>query len=713
MIYLPPIMGLVLFICLLGITCKSPKENNNFPTIPFNYPTTEVDTITDQYFGKQLSDPYRWLEDDRSDKTADWVDRQNKLTFSYLDQIPFRNKLKERLTKLMNYEKMTSPVKEKNFYYFFKNNGLQNQDVYYRCRHLDSVPELLIDPNTFSEGGTSSISGMAVSKDEKYLAFQVSVAGSDWNKILVMDLEEKKLLPDTVHWVKFSIISWDRQGFYYSRYPQPNGSALSDKNEFHSVWHHKIGSPQESDKLIYEDKKNPLRNVFATVTEDQRFLCLSISESTSGNALLVKDLLKPNSDWIWIVKTLGEDFNVIGSHDDHLFVHTNSNAPFWQLLAININQTAQNHWKIIIPESSDVLNEVGVMNHKLVANYMRNASSLVRIFDLSGAFQHELKLPEIGTVDGFSGKKDQVEAMYGFSSFKRPYSIYKVNLDNYESSAHFIPKTLHNPEDYITEQHWFQSKDGSRIPMFLTFKKGLQKNGETPSLLYGYGGFNVPITPWFNPLRIALIEQGGIFAVANIRGGGEFGKEWHLAGTKERKQNVFDDFIAAADFLVKENYTTREKLAIEGRSNGGLLIGACITQKPDICKVAFPGVGVLDMLRYHKFTIGWAWASDYGTSDSKEEFDYLLKYSPLHNCKESQYPATLITTADHDDRVVPAHSFKFAAALQKAQKGSNPVMIRIDVSAGHGGGKPTSKRIDEASDLLSFMFYQMNITPKL
>ncbi|MBK9271675.1 MAG: S9 family peptidase [Saprospiraceae bacterium] len=690
----------------MEMSCKNAQKD-----IPVSYPDTKMDTVIDQYHGQSVSDPFRWLEDDRSEQTAEWVRLQNQLTFNYLDQIPFRQKLKDRMVLWMNYEKSSTPVKEKNHYYFFKNNGLQNQDVFYRSSQLDSEHELVIDPNTFSKEGTTSISGLSVSKDEKYLAFQVSAGGSDWNKILVLDLATKSLMKDTIHWVKFSSISWDLGGFYYSRYPQPDGSSLSEKNEFHSVWYHKMGTDQSYDQLIYEDRDHPQRNIYANITEDQRFLCLNISESTSGNALMVKDLRNPSSEWIRIVNTLDDDYRIIGNANDQLYVLTNADAARWKLISFNINQPDQKQWKVVIPESSDVLNNVELYHQKLVVSYMRNASSLIRIFDLNGNFLQELQLPEIGTVASFSGKENEALAFFSFSSFKRPNSIYQVDLDSYEVKPHFIPKTMHNPDDYTTEQHWFHSKDGTRVPLFLTYKKGIRKNGQAPTLLYGYGGFNIPLTPSFNPLKMPLLEHGGILAVANIRGGGEFGKDWHLAGTKEKKQNVFDDFMAAADFLVQEKFTSREKLAIEGRSNGGLLVGACITQKPDMCKVAFPGVGVLDMLRYHKFTIGWAWAVDYGTSDAKDEFDYLFKYSPLHNCKESEYPATMITTADHDDRVVPAHSFKFAATLQKAQKGQVPILIRVDISAGHGAGKPTSKRIDEAADLLSFMFYQMNITP--
>jgi len=698
----------------LATSCKNKMNSSLFDPIPVTYPETIKDSVAEEYFGTIVHDPYRWLEDDRSEATAEWVKRQNQLTFGYLDQIPFRDGIRERMSRIMNFEKRSAPVKKNNHYYFFKNDGLQNQEVYFRCKSLDSEPELVLDPNTFSKDGTSSISSISVSKDEKYLAFQLSSGGSDWNKILVMDLETKKIMEDTVQWVKFSGISWKDDGFYYSRYPEPkDASALSGKNEFHSVYFHKIGSPQTEDELIYMDKENPLRNAYVTVTEDTRFLCMSVSQSTSGNALAVKDLKKSGSDWIWLVKDLGEDYHVAGSLGDRLFVYTNTDAPRWRAFSIDINKPDFRDWKPVISETEDVLQSLDLFHGRLIASYMRNACSLVRIFDSEGNFQQELKLPEPGTVSDFSGNHDQPEAFFGFSSFKRPNTIYRLDLNTNEYNTYFEPKTEFNPEDYTTEQVWYPSKDGSRIPMFITYRKDLKRDGQAPTLLYGYGGFNIPITPAFNVLRIPLLENGGILAIANIRGGGEFGREWHLAGTKEHKQNVFDDFMAAADYLIAEKYTNRDRLALEGRSNGGLLVGACITQRPDLCKVAFPGVGVLDMLRYHKFTIGWAWADDYGTSDTQEGFQYLYAYSPVHNCKPAQYPATLITTADHDDRVVPAHSFKFAASLQAAQQSQNPVLIRIDISAGHGAGKPTSKRIDEAADVLSFMLYQMNISPKL
>ncbi len=677
------------------------------------YPETRKDTAWDDYFGTKIADPYRWLEDDHAEETKAWVAVQNQLTFSYLEKIPFRKDLRARIEKLFDYEKCSTPFKEAGKYYFFKNNGLQNQDVLFVANQLKDSTQIVIDPNTFSKDGTTSLSGYSFSKDGKYLAFLTSEGGSDWNKIMIRDLATNSNLEDTIRWVKFSGAAWKDDGFYYSRYPEPKGTGeLSAKNENHSVYYHKIGDDQSKDVLIYKDSKNPLRNAGASVTEDQRFLILTGSESTSGNSLAIKDLKNKKSEFNWLIKTFESDYNVIGNSGDSIFIHTNDHCPNWKLYCVDFKKPGRDHWIEIIPESKDVLQSVSLIGGKLIATYMHNASSAVKIYDLQGKLLKELELPELGTVGGFSGKEHDTEAFYSFSSFVRPTTIYRIDLNNYKSEIFFTPEVEgYNPDLYTTEQLWYTSKDGTKVPMFLTHKKDLVKGNVAPTLLYAYGGFDISIQPSFAVSRLPILENNGIYAVANLRGGGEFGKEWHMAGTKERKQNVFDDFAAAADYLVNEKYTDRNHLAIQGGSNGGLLIGATITQRPDICKVAFPAVGVLDMLRYHKFTIGWAWASDYGTSETKEGFDNLIKYSPVHNAKRAAYPATLITTADHDDRVVPAHSFKFAAAMQASQQGTNPMLIRIDVSAGHGAGKPTSKRIDEAADVLSFMFYSMNVNP--
>jgi prolyl oligopeptidase len=705
---------------LLTITCffackgnKGEDTTTMFEMDPLVYPETRKDTVWDDYFGTRVDDPYRWLEDDHSEETKAWVKTQNQLTFSYLEKIPFRSELRDRIEKLFDYEKCSTPFKESGKYYFFKNNGLQNQDVLFVANTLNDSTSIVIDPNTFSEDGTTSLSGFSFSKDGNYMSFQTSEGGSDWNKIMVLDLNTGLLLKDTVRWVKFSGAAWHKDGFYYSRYPEPKGkAALSGKNEFHSVYYHKLGTEQSSDKLIYRDDKNAQRNAGISLSEDERFMFLSTTESTSGNALAFKDLRNEKMDFLWLVNTFDSDYNVIGNSGDSIFIHTNHNSPNWKLLVADSKNPKTELWIDIIPEGKDVLQSVSLIGGKLIANYLRNASSAVKIFDLQGKLIKELELPELGTVGGFSGKEDDAEAFYSFSSFIRPTTIYRLDMQSLVSEVFFTP-TIQDfkPELYKTEQVWITSKDGTKVPMFLTYKKELKKGMSNPTLLYAYGGFDISLMPSFAVSRIPILESGGIYAVANLRGGGEFGKEWHIAGTKERKQNVFDDFAAAADYLVSEKYTDRDHLAIQGGSNGGLLIGATITQRPDICKVAFPAVGVLDMLRYHKFTIGWAWATDYGTSETKEGFDYLYKYSPVHNARPAAYPATLITTADHDDRVVPAHSFKFAAAMQSVHQGTNPMLIRIDVSAGHGAGKPTSKRIDEAADILSFMFFNMKCIP--
>ncbi|MBK8955920.1 MAG: S9 family peptidase [Saprospiraceae bacterium] len=704
------------------ISCR-PMNNQQelaaFDTAIPAYPDTRMDTISDNYFGNSVPDPYRWLEDDRSDETADWVKRQNELTFSYLDKIPFREALKQRMEQFFNYARVSTPVKKSGHYYFFKNNGLQNQDVLFGTDSLGKEPRLIIDPNLFSKDGTSSMSGYSFSKDGKYMAFQVSDGGSDWNKILVLDLEKNEVLNDTIRWVKFSNAEWRGDGFYYSCYPTPEGENIySAKNEFHSVYFHKIGTSQSEDKLIYVDKKNPLRNAGASLTDDERFLILSTTESTSGNALAIMDLVSGKAEFKWIVKAFDSDYNIIGNLGDEIFVHTNAGSPNWKVCSFKFGQADPSSWKDVITEGADRIASVRFIGGKLIVTFIHNAYHAVKIFNPGGEMLHELNLPELGTVGGFTGDQNDEESFYAFTSFVRPNTVYRLDLNTFKSELFFAPEIKdYNPDLFTTSQVWYKSKDSTSVSMFLTHRKELKfdpaSSGQHPTILYGYGGFDISILPSFSVSRLILLENDGIFAVANIRGGGEFGANWHNAGTKEKKQNVFDDFMAAADFLVDQNYTKRAMLAIEGRSNGGLLVGACMTQRPDLCKVAFPGVGVLDMLRYHKFTIGWAWATDYGTSESEDGFEYLSKYSPLHNLKPADYPATLVITADHDDRVVPAHSFKFGAALQKAQQGKNPCLIRIDVSAGHGAGKPTTKRLEESADMLSFMFFNMQLQPKL
>lgn len=701
-------MKRILCIALLALTvsaCQSPQIK--YQMIEVSYPQTRIDTITDKYHGVVVSDPYRWLEDDNSEETKAWVTAQNKVTFGYLDQIPFRKGLRTRLEKLMNFEKFGVPFKEGGKYYYFKNDGLQNQSVLYVSENATAEGKVLLDPNTLSKDGTVALGSMEFSADGKYLAYFLNEGGSDWTKAYVMDLASGKMTSDTLNWIKFSGIAWKGDGFYYSRYPEPTGaSALSGKNEFHALYYHQLGTPQSADKLIYVDKKQGQRNVYAQTTEDEQYLIISTTESTSGNTVWIQDLSNPQSPMVKVIDNYDNDHSIV----DHLgsgnfLMVTNLGAPKKKLIGFNISQPNPDQWKDIIPEDKDPLDNVSLCGGKLFANYMHNASTEIRIYKEDGSFVQNLQLPGIGTAGSISGKRKDPVAYYSFTSFIRPTTIYELDVNTLGSKVFRSPKVDFDFDQYETVQEWYTSKDGTKVPLFITRKKGIKMDGSNVTLLYGYGGFDVSLTPSFSVSRLPLLEQGGVYALANIRGGGEFGKEWHKAGTLEQKQNVFDDFIAAAEFLIQQKYTSKEKLAIQGGSNGGLLVGACMTQRPDLFAVAFPAVGVLDMLRYHQFTIGWAWATDYGRSDDPKMFPYLMKYSPYHNVKKVAYPATLITTADHDDRVVPAHSFKFAAALQAAQQAKKPTLIRIDVSAGHGAGKPTSKMIDEASDVLSFLFY--------
>ncbi|MEN9610130.1 MAG: hypothetical protein RLZZ628_944 [Bacteroidota bacterium] len=686
-----------------------PKSASKVQQPPFSYPTTRQDaTVVDDYHGTKVADPYRWLEDDNSTETKNWVKAQNEVTFAYLKQLPLRNELKNRLEKIWNYEKYGAPFKEGGKYYFFKNDGLQNQFVLYQQDNLNAPPSVLLDPNTLSKEGTSALGGLEFNKEGTLMAYQIAKAGSDWQTIYIRDLQKKTDLPDKIERVKFSGISWLGNGFFYSRYPEPaKGTELSAKVEFHSVYFHELGTPQEKDVLIYHDATNPNRMHGVSVSEDKTFSFLSISESTSGEAIYFRKNKDKSKDWTPIVTYFDNDFSILDNDGDRILIRTNKNASNYRLIAVDAKNPQEANWKNVIPESEDVLQSVVLLNHKLVATYSHNACSKVKIFDLQGKWLGELTLPGIGTVGGFSGKRAESQAFYTFSAYTRPNTIYELDMNTLKSKIFKAPKLDFEADAYETKQVWYDSKDGTKIPMFLTYKKGTKLDGTNPTLLYGYGGFNISMLPQFAVTRTVLLEKGAIYAVANLRGGGEFGEKWHKAGTKERKQNVFDDFIAAAEYLIKNKYTSKDYLAIEGGSNGGLLVGACMTQRPDLFRVCFPRVGVLDMLRYHRFTIGRAWAIDYGLSEQKVDFQYLMKYSPLHNLKKEAYPATLVMTADHDDRVVPAHSFKYAAALQAHQQGGNPTLIRIETAAGHGAGKPTSKLIEEAADMLAFMFFNM------
>lgn len=692
----------------------TPKETMKEGTMALVYPETRKDlSVVEDYHGTKISDPYRWLEDDNSEETKDWVLRQNKTTASFLDKIPFRDKIKDRLTKLWDYEKIGSPFKEGDFYYFFKNDGLQNQSVLYRSKEIGGEADLVLDPNKLSDDGTSSLGGMSFNKEGTLMAYAVSEGGSDWRTAYILDVITGKKLEDKVEWIKFSGMSWRGNGFFYSRYPSPEeNDELSGENQFHKIYYHTIGTDQSKDQLVIEDKENPNRNFYGSATEDEQFLIINPVESTSGNALYVMDLNSKRKDPIKIVDAFDNDFSVVDSEGRNLLVLTNKNAPNQKLIRINLDNPEEKNWKDVIPETTDKLQGISIVGGKVFANYIHNASTKIKVYDIKGTFIQDFKLPGIGNSGGISGKKKDKEGFFSFTSFTYPSTSFRLNTEDLSYEVYKKPNVDFNPADYKTEQIWFTSKDGTKVPMFATYKKGLKMDGTNPTLLYGYGGFDISLLPSFSLTRIPLLENGGIYVVANIRGGGEFGSEWHKAGTQERKQNVFDDFQAAAQHLIDNKYTSSEKLAIEGGSNGGLLVGACITQRPDLYAVAFPAVGVLDMLRYHKFTIGWAWASDYGKSDDKEAFDYLIKYSPLHNVKKQAYPATMVTTADHDDRVVPAHSFKFISELQDKHNGTNPVLIRIETSAGHGAGKPTDKVIQEAADKLGFMFYNMDETYK-
>jgi prolyl oligopeptidase len=700
----------ILILPVIALAACSTQQVSTNEEQVIAYPKTKKVDTTDNYHGTKISDPYRWLEDDNSTETAEWVKSENQVTFDYLTKIPFREKIRERLKENWNFEKVSAPFKKGEWVFFYKNDGIQNQSVLYVQEGMNGTPRVLIDPNKESAEGTTALGNTAVSNDKKYMAFSMSQAGSDWSDIQVLDIKTGERLKDKIDWVKFSGIAWKGDGFYYSAYSAPEkGKELSKKNEYHKIFYHKLGDPQSKDMLVFEDKQHPLRNFSADVTEDEKFLLLYGSESTSGNSLAVKDLTKPNASFMTIVDNFENDYSVLDNVGSSLLVMTNKNASRYQLVMIDPANPSPDKWKAMLPEQQDLLQSVNIAKDKIVARYLHDVTSKIKVYDMNGKMLNEVQLPGLGTVGTFNSSKEDDIAFYNYTSFTQPSSIFKYDVNSGKSSLHYQTKMNFKSEEYETKQVFYTSKDGTKIPMFITHKKGIKLDGTNPTFLYGYGGFNISNVPGFAVQNTVFLENGGVYAVANLRGGGEYGEEWHKSGTLCQKQNVFDDFIAAAEYLIKEKYTTSEKLAIHGRSNGGLLVGAVMTQRPDLAKVAIPGVGVLDMLRYQKFTIGWAWATDYGTSDNKEQFDCLIKYSPLHNVKPVSYPATLVVTADHDDRVVPAHSFKFAAALQENQKGTNPVMIRIDTNAGHGAGKPTSKVIDEWADVWSFVFYNLGM----
>ena len=676
------------------------------------YPQTKKEAVKDTYFGTIVDDPYRWLENDESAETKDWVKRQNDTTQSYLEKIPFKTAIKERLTELLNFERYSQPVREGKYTYFYKNSGLQNQSVFYRQKG-EEEPEVFLDPNSFSKDGTTSLAGINFNKDGSLVAYQLSKGGSDWTQAVVMKAEDKSLIGDTLVNIKFSDITWQgNEGFYYSSYDQPKeGSQLSGLTQHHKLYYHKLGTPQNDDQLVFGGDQTPRRYIGAGVTEDERFLFITASNSTSGNELYIKDLSKPESEIISVIGNFDNNHYLLDNDGTKLFIYTNFQAPNGKIVTVDFAEQLQpSHWKDLIGETENVLTPT-IGGGKIFANYLKDAVSMVYQYDTNGKKEREIQLPGLGTAAGFSSKKIEKEIFYIFTSYVYPTTIFKFDLDNGKSEVYKKPGVDFDPSKYESKQVFYASKDGTQIPMIITYKKGIQLNGKNPTLLYGYGGFNVSLTPAFSTATVVLLEHGGIYAVPNLRGGGEYGEKWHIAGTKMHKQNVFDDFIAAAEYLISNKYTSKDYLAIMGGSNGGLLVGATMAQRPELFKVAFPAVGVMDMLRYHKFTAGAGWSFDYGTADeSAEMFKYLYQYSPVHALKSGvSYPATLVTTADHDDRVVPAHSFKFAATLQQTQASAAPVLIRIETNAGHGAGKPTDKAIEEIADRWAFMLYQMGI----
>jgi prolyl oligopeptidase len=700
------ILSSSIVLIMIISACNPGKE-----TAISKYPVTKKVDSADTYFGQTVADPYRWLEDDRSTETAEWVKSQNEVTSGYLNNIPYREKVKKRLEQLWNYPKYSAPFKNAGKYFFYKNNGLQNQYVLYIQKDLTSEPEILLDPNSWTSDGTMALSSISVSKNGKYLAYSTARSGSDWNTIKVMDLDTKQVLNDSINWVKFSGMAWRGDGFYYSRYDKPTGSDLSTQNQYHKIYFHKMGDDQSKDQLVFEDKSAPLRNFYAQTTEDERFLIISGSEGTSGNNLTIKDLSIPSSQFVKVVEDFKNDHSVFQNMEDKLLLMTNLDAPNQRIVSFTLSDPR--NWKDLIKENESRIQNADIVGGKLFVEYLVDASDRIYRFNLDGKKEAEVKLPGIGSV-GFSGKKDDKECFYTFTSFTFPTTIYRYNVDTNQSEIFQKPEIDFDTDAYEVKQIFYTSKDGTKVPMFIVHKKGLELNGNNPTYLYSYGGFDISMTPGFSISRLVWLENGGIYAQPSIRGGGEYGERWHKGGMMLNKQNVFDDFIAAAEYLIKEKYTSSEKLAIAGGSNGGLLVGATMTQRPDLAKVAFPAVGVMDMLRYEKFTIGWAWATEYGSAKDSTHFKNLYSYSPLHNLKPgTSYPATMITTADHDDRVVPAHSFKFAAALQENHAGENPVLIRIETKAGHGAGKPTAKVIEEQADIYSFAWYNMGVLPPI
>ncbi|MBS9773854.1 MAG: S9 family peptidase [Tenacibaculum sp.] len=699
-----PILSAVVFFT----ACKKQSDEK---MINVKYPETAKKPVVDEYFGEKVTDNYRWLEDDRSKETEEWVKAENKVTFNYLKQIPYREELKNQLSKIWNYERVGTPFKEGKYTYFYKNDGLQNQAVLYR-KDENGKEEVFLNPNTFAEDGTTSLDQVSFTKDGSLVAYSISEGGSDWRKVIVMKTENKEIVGNTLVDIKFSGISWKgNEGFFYSSYDKPKGSELSAKTDQHKLYYHKLGTPQKDDKVIFggtDAEKH--RYVGGQVTDDGKYLLISGATSTSGNKLFIKDLSKKNSKLVTIINNFDSDTNLIHNEGDKLFLVTNLNAPNKRVVTVNVKNPTPKNWKDLISETENVL-DVSTGGGYIFAKYMVDAVSKVKQYDYKGKLVREVELPGIGTAGGFGGKEKATELYFSFQNYKTPTSSYKFNPKNGKYELYWKPEIDFNSDDYESKQVFYTSKDGTKVPMIITYKKGIELNGKNPTILYGYGGFNVSLTPRFSTANAVWLNNGGIYAVANLRGGGEYGKKWHKAGTQLQKQNVFDDFISAGEYLIKEKYTSSDFLAIRGGSNGGLLVGATMTQRPDLMKVALPAVGVLDMLRYHTFTAGAGWAYDYGTSEqTKEMFNYLKGYSPVHNVKKGvEYPATMVTTGDHDDRVVPAHSFKFAAELQDKQTGKNPVLIRIETNAGHGAGTPVAKIVQQYADIFGFTLWNMGV----
>jgi len=697
-----------LFIITAALSSYTFAQNMNIKTLP--YPNTKkVDTIN-TYFGTTVPDPYRWLENDRAADTKEWVKAENKVTYDYLGQIPYRDAIKKRLQTLWNYEKYSAPFKEGKYTYFYKNDGLQNQAVLWR-QIGDGTPEIFLDPNKFSTDGTTSLQGINFTKDGSLAAYQISEGGSDWRKVIVIKTDDKTQVGDTLRDVKFSGIAWKgNEGFYCSSYDKPReGSQLSGMTQYHKLFYHVLGTPQSQDKLIFGGEQTPRRYIGAYLTEDERFLVITAANSTTGNELYIQDFGTPGSGIVNVVDNFDNDHSVLDNIGSKLYIFTNIYAPTFKVVTVDAASPKPINWKDLIPATKNVLT-VSTGGGKIFAEYLQDATSLVQQYDMDGKLEHNIALPALGTAGGFGTKKEEKETYYTFTNYVYPSTIFKYDIATGQSTVFKKSNVQFDPTQYESKQVFYKSKDGTKIPMIITYKKGTVMNGKNPTLLYAYGGFNVSLTPAFSTSNIILLEHGGIYAVPNLRGGGEYGEAWHRAGIKMHKQNVFDDFIAAAQYLVSHKYTSKDYLAISGGSNGGLLIGAVMTQRPDLCKVAFPAVGVMDMLRYNQFTAGAGWSYDYGTAeDSKEMFDYLYNYSPYHALKPNSYPATMVTTADHDDRVVPAHSFKFGARLQEYQKGTAPVLIRIETKAGHGAGQSTEQIIDGQTDKWAFMFQNMSL----